>query len=76
MFVDQEIGPAVYDGATARGPQPDRVSADLEAGRAPAAAMVDGLLAFIAAVLLVVPGVLTDVVASPLLFPPSRRVGT
>jgi UPF0716 protein FxsA len=51
-----------------------RISADLEAGRAPAAAMVDGVLVFVAAVLLVVPGVLTDVVAILLLFPPSRRV--
>jgi UPF0716 protein FxsA len=51
-----------------------RLSADLEAGQAPAAALVDGFLVFVAAVLLVVPGVLTDVVAILLLFPPSRRM--
>jgi UPF0716 protein FxsA len=51
-----------------------RISADLEAGRAPAQSMLDGLLIFIAAVLLVVPGLLTDLVAIVLLFPPSRRV--
>ena len=51
-----------------------RISADLEAGRAPAQSMLDGLLVFIAAVLLVVPGLLTDLVAILLLFPPSRRV--
>jgi UPF0716 protein FxsA len=51
-----------------------RISANLEAGRAPAQSMLDGLLVFIAAVLLVVPGLLTDLVAILLLFPPSRRV--
>jgi UPF0716 protein FxsA len=51
-----------------------RISADLEAGRAPTQSMLDGLLVFVAAVLLVVPGLLTDLVAIVLLFPPSRRV--
>lgn len=51
-----------------------RISADLEAGRAPAESLLDGLLVFIAAVLLVVPGLLTDLVAIVFLFPPSRRL--
>jgi UPF0716 protein FxsA len=51
-----------------------RISADLEAGRAPAESMLDGLLVFVAAVLLVIPGLLTDLVAIVLLFPPSRRL--
>jgi UPF0716 protein FxsA len=51
-----------------------RISADLEAGRVPAESMLDGLLVFVAAVLLVIPGLLTDLVAIVLLFPPSRRL--
>lgn len=51
-----------------------RISADLGAGRPPTESMLDGLLVFIAAVLLVVPGLLTDLVAILLLFPPSRRL--
>jgi UPF0716 protein FxsA len=50
-----------------------RISADLDAGRMPAESLLDGLLVLAAAVLLIVPGVLSDLVAIAILFPPSRR---
>jgi UPF0716 protein FxsA len=50
-----------------------RISADVDAGRVPGDALVDGLLVLVAAVLLFMPGLLTDVVAIGLLFPPTRR---
>lgn len=50
-----------------------RITAELQAGRAPADAMLDGLLVFLAAVLLIVPGFLSDLVALVLLVPVSRR---
>jgi UPF0716 protein FxsA len=51
-----------------------RITADMQAGRAPADAMLDGLLIFMAAVLLILPGFLSDVLALVLLVPASRRV--
>jgi UPF0716 protein FxsA len=51
-----------------------RIRADLAASRLPAESLFDGLLIFIAAVLLVMPGVLTDVVAVLLLLPMTRRL--
>ncbi len=50
-----------------------RIASEMEAGRMPTESLLDGLLVLIAAVLLIIPGVLTDVVAIALLFPPSRR---
>ena len=51
-----------------------RITADMEAGRMPAEALVDGLLVMAAAVLLIIPGLLTDLAALVLLFPPSRKL--
>jgi UPF0716 protein FxsA len=51
-----------------------RISADLELGRLPGESLVDGLLVLLAGLLLIVPGVLSDLAAIGLLFPPSRRV--
>jgi UPF0716 protein FxsA len=51
-----------------------RVRGELRSGRIPAEAMIDGLLIVVAAVLLIAPGVLTDVVGLALLLPPVRRV--
>ena len=51
-----------------------RISADLELGRMPGESLMDGFLVLLAALLLIVPGVLSDVVAILLLFPPSRWV--
>jgi UPF0716 protein FxsA len=49
-----------------------RISADLESGRMPGESLVDGLLVLLAAFLLILPGVLSDLVAIALLFPPTR----
>ena len=48
------------------------ISADFEAGRLPAESLMDGLLVLVAAVLLIIPGFLTDVAAIVMLFPPTR----
>jgi UPF0716 protein FxsA len=50
-----------------------RLSVDMESGRMPAESLVDSVLVLVAGGLLVLPGVLTDVAAIALLFPPSRR---
>jgi UPF0716 protein FxsA len=50
-----------------------RVRGELRSGRLPADAMIDGLLIVVAAVFLIAPGVLTDVVGLALLLPPVRR---
>lgn len=50
-----------------------RISSEIEMGRMPAESLLDGLLVLVAAVLLIIPGFLTDVVAIALLFPPSRQ---
>jgi UPF0716 protein FxsA len=50
-----------------------RISADLDMGRMPGESLLDGLLVLLAALLLIMPGVLSDLAAIGLLFPPSRR---
>lgn len=49
-----------------------RVQHELAAGRSPSAAVVDGVLILFAALLLIIPGLVTDVVAFLLLLPPVR----
>jgi UPF0716 protein FxsA len=51
-----------------------RIQEDLAAGRMPGDALVDGALILVAAVLLITPGMLTDVVAFALLIPPLRSL--
>lgn len=51
-----------------------RIQADLAAGVVPAGAVVDGLLILVAGVVLVTPGVLTDLCGFGLLIPPVRRL--
>jgi UPF0716 protein FxsA len=51
-----------------------RVQADLAAGTVPAHSLMDGLIVYVAAVLLIVPGIITDVLALGLLLPPTRRL--
>ncbi len=50
-----------------------RIRTDLEAGVAPTTAVVDGVLILIAGVVLVTPGVLTDLCGFALLIAPVRR---
>ena len=50
-----------------------RISLDLQQGHVPSDALLDGLLLFLASLLLILPGLLSDAVALALLFPPSRR---
>ena len=49
------------------------LAADLQKGLPPAGRMAEGALVVLGAVLLVTPGVLTDVVGLALILPPSRR---
>lgn len=49
-----------------------RLRAQLDAGRAPADALIDGVLVLSAGVLLMVPGFVTDAVGLLVLFPPTR----
>lgn len=51
-----------------------RISQEVQAGRMPAAAMFDAMLVSLAALLLILPGVLSDIAALWLLFPPTRRL--
>src|SRR5262249_20442537 len=51
-----------------------RIREEAEAGKAPAGPMIDRLMIFIAGLLLVVPGVLTDLVGFALLVPPLRSL--
>jgi UPF0716 protein FxsA len=51
-----------------------RIQADLNAGRMPAGSMFDGLLVFVAGLLLIMPGVLSDVAAMLLLLPFTRNL--
>lgn len=51
-----------------------KIQTDLAAGVAPAGAVIDGLLILIAGVVLVTPGVLTDLCGFGLLIPPVRRL--
>jgi UPF0716 protein FxsA len=50
-----------------------RAQENLSAGVAPAEELVDGLLIFVAGVMLITPGILTDCAGLLILFPPSRR---
>jgi UPF0716 protein FxsA len=70
------VGTAVFGAWLARhqGARAARsVLSEWEQGRMPAEALLDGLLVFVAAILLIVPGFLTDIAAIGLLLPPSRR---
>jgi UPF0716 protein FxsA len=49
-----------------------RVRGELRSGRIPADALIDGFLLVVAAIFLIAPGVLTDVVGIALLLPPVR----
>jgi len=49
-----------------------RVRSEIARGVLPATAMIDGLLIFVAGVLLITPGVLTDAFGLALLIPPAR----
>jgi UPF0716 protein FxsA len=51
-----------------------RVREEMQAGRMPADALIDGFLILVAGVLFVLPGVLSDLVGIVLLFPPSRSL--
>ena len=51
-----------------------RIRDDARAGRIPAAALIDGFLILVAGILLVTPGVLTDLVGFALLVPPLRAL--
>jgi UPF0716 protein FxsA len=51
-----------------------RVRQQLQAGRLPAADLVDGLLILIAGVLLILPGFISDIVGILLLLPPTRAL--
>lgn len=48
------------------------IQAEMAAGRMPAAHLVDGLLVLVGGVVLLTPGLLTDVAGLLLLFPPTR----
>jgi UPF0716 protein FxsA len=50
-----------------------RVRAELDAGRLPAAALLDGVAVLAAGALLLTPGFLTDALGLVLLLPPARR---
>jgi len=52
----------------------ERIRADARAGRMPANAIIDGVLILIAGILLVTPGILTDLVGFALLIPPLRSL--
>lgn len=49
------------------------IRVELEAGRAPAARMLDGLLILIGGLCLLAPGVITDLFGLALLLPPTRN---
>jgi len=51
-----------------------RIQTDLRAGKMPAQAMGDGVMILVAGVLLITPGVITDIVGLALLLPPVRIV--
>jgi UPF0716 protein FxsA len=52
----------------------ERIREDTRAGRMPASAIIDGVLIFIAGLLLITPGLLTDLVGIALLVPPLRAL--
>jgi UPF0716 protein FxsA len=51
-----------------------RAQENLQAGLVPAEELVDGLLIFVAGIMLITPGVITDCAGLLILFPPTRRV--
>lgn len=51
-----------------------RLRAQLEAGRAPTAEIIDGVLVLAAGVLMLTPGFVTDAVGLLVLFPPTRAL--
>ena len=51
-----------------------RMRSQMAAGAIPASEMTDGLLIAVAAVLLIIPGVLADIIGLALLFPPTRAL--
>jgi UPF0716 protein FxsA len=51
-----------------------RIETELAAGRMPTDAMIDGVLIFLAGILLVMPGVLTDILGATMLIPPLRAM--
>lgn len=51
-----------------------RIREELSQGRMPADSMIDGLMILVAGVMLLTPGVLTDVLAFCLLIPPLRAI--
>jgi UPF0716 protein FxsA len=53
----------------------ERVSLAVSERRAPARAAIDGALGFLGAVLLVVPGFVTDFLGALLMLPPTRALG-
>lgn len=52
----------------------ERIRADASAGRMPADALVDGFLVLLAGILLITPGVVTDLFGIALLIPPIRAL--
>ena len=50
------------------------IQRDLREGRMPTDSLLDGLMIFIAAILLITPGVLTDLFGMTLLIPPCRKL--
>ena len=51
-----------------------QITSELQAGRIPAAQMLDGLLIFVAGIVLLTPGLLTDILGFLLLLPFSRAL--
>jgi len=51
-----------------------RIREDARAGRIPASALIDGFLILLAGILLVTPGVITDIAGIALLIPPIRAL--
>ena len=51
-----------------------RIREEARAGRVPASALIDGFLILVAGILLVTPGVLSDLVGVALLIPPLRSI--
>jgi UPF0716 protein FxsA len=52
----------------------ERIREDVRTGQMPADSLIDGFLVLLAGVLFLLPGILTDIVAIALLFPPSRQL--
>ncbi len=50
-----------------------RIASEVDGGRMPGESLLDGLLVLLAAFLLILPGLLSDVLAIALLFPPTRK---